>query len=91
MNKEELVRAVSSQVDLTQDKAAKTISAILSEITQALSKVDKVTLVGFGTFSVTKRSARAGRNPRTGVSMQIPERNAPKFTPGKELREAVKA
>lgn len=91
MNKEELVRAVSSQVDLSQDKVTKTINVILKEITQALSKGDKVIFVGFGNFSVAKRSARNGRNPRTGVSIQIPARDTPKFTPGKELREAVRS
>jgi DNA-binding protein HU-beta len=89
MNKEELVRAVSSQVDLNQDKVTRTINVILQEITQALSKGDKMIFIGFGTFTVAKRSARNGRNPRTGVPVQIPERNVAKFTAGKELREAV--
>lgn len=90
MNKEELVRAVSRQVDLNQDKVVKTINVILQEITQALSKGDKVAFIGFGTFSVAKRAAKNGRNPKTGVSIQIPERNAAKFTAGKQLREAIK-
>lgn len=90
MNKEELVRAVSSQVDLTQDQVVKTINSILQEITQALSKGDKVAFIGFGTFSAAKRAAKNGRNPKTGVPVQIPERNAAKFTAGKQLREAIK-
>ncbi len=90
MNKEELMRAVSNQVGLSHDKAIKAINVILQEITQALSKGDKVIFVGFGTFTVSKRAARSGRNPKTGVPIKIPERNAPKFTAGKELKEAVK-
>lgn len=91
MNKEELVRAVSSQVDLDQDKVSKTINVILQEITKALSKGDKVMFVGFGNFTVVKRLARKGRNPKTGVPIKIPARDAAKFTAGKILRDAVKS
>jgi DNA-binding protein HU-beta len=92
MNKEELVRAVSSRIDfdLRQDRVTKLINITFKEITRALNKGDKVALIGFGTFSVAKRPARNGRNPKTGVSIQIPAKGAPKFTAGKELRKAVK-
>jgi len=89
MNKEELVRAVSNQVDLNQNKVAKTINVVLQEIAQALNKGDRVRFVGFGTFGVSKRSARNGRNPRTGVAIKIPAKRIPRFTAGKILREIV--
>jgi DNA-binding protein HU-beta len=74
MNKTELARAISTQVDLSQAKAAKTINIILQEITQILKKGDKVTFIGFGSFSVSKRAARTERNPRTGAILKsLPE------------------
>ena len=91
MNKEELVRAVSKQVDLNQDKVSKTINVILQEITQALSKGDSVKFVGFGNFTVIKRPAKNGRNPKTGVPIKIPARDAAKFTAGKILKNAVRS
>lgn len=89
MDKKALVQAVSDQVDLTRDKATKTINVILQEITQALSKGDRVLFVGFGTFTVVKRSARKGKNPRTGTEIQIPAKSVPKFKVGKILKNAI--
>jgi DNA-binding protein HU-beta len=63
---------------------------MIDVITKTLKKKGKVTLVGFGTFSVSKRAARKGRNPRTGKEIKIPAKNVPKFSPGKELKTAVK-
>jgi len=89
MNKRELVRAVSNRIDLNQDETAKVITATIEEITLALSKGDNVKFVGFGNFTVNKKTARMGRNPKTGNPIQISARNTPKFTPGKELKKAL--
>jgi DNA-binding protein HU-beta len=70
--------------------AAKSLDGFLTGISKALKKGDKVTLIGFGTFSVKKRSARKGRNPQTGEPIKIPATKVPKFTPGKKLKDAVK-
>jgi DNA-binding protein HU-beta len=74
----------------TKKEAEAALNTILETITKALKKGDKVTLIGFGTFSVTKRAARKGRNPQTGKEMKIAARKVPKFTPGKGLKTAVK-
>jgi len=68
---------------------AQAVDATLSAISDALGKGEKVTLVGFGTFSVLKRKARRGRNPQTGKTLQIPAKKVPKFAAGKGLKEAV--
>jgi DNA-binding protein HU-beta len=74
----------------TKKEAEAALNTILETITKALKKGDKVTLIGFGTFSVTKRAARKGRNPQTGKEMKIAAGKVPKFTPGKGLKTAVK-
>jgi DNA-binding protein HU-beta len=89
MNKTELARAVSGQVELSLNKATKAIDVVFQEITKSLQKGDKAAFVGFGTFSVSKRAARNGRNPRTGDSIKIAARNAPRFAAGKALKNAV--
>jgi DNA-binding protein HU-beta len=89
MNKLELTKAVSQEVDLSLEKTSKTIDAVLTEITKALKKGDKVKFVGFGTFVVTKKATREGRNPRTGVLVQISARNTARFRPGKLLKSAL--
>lgn len=89
MNKGDLIN-VLSKVPGTKKDAEAAINSILRAITKALKKGDKVTLVGFGTFSVTKRAARKGRNPQTGKEIKIAARKVPKFTPGKGLKAAVK-
>jgi len=89
MNKTQLARAVSGKASLSLGKTAKIIDMIIQEITKALKKGDKVAFIGFGTFSVSKRAARTGRNPRNGAVLKIPARKAPKFTAGKGLKTAV--
>lgn len=89
MTKAELVGKMAEGAGITKAAAAKALDAFIDAVKGALKKDEKVTLVGFGTFSVAKRKARKGRNPRTGKEIKIPARTVPKFTPGKALREAV--
>ena len=88
MNKGDLINEVAKVVS-TKKEAQEAVDCVLSSITKALKKGDTVTLVGFGTFKVTKRKARKGRNPQTGEEIDIKASKAPKFTPGKALKEAV--
>lgn len=90
MTKTELIDKISSGAGLTKTDAEKALNATLNAIKGALKKGQKVALVGFGTFSVVKRKARKGRNPRTGEELKIPATKVPKFTAGKALKEAVK-
>ena len=90
MNKKELVDKVSKKAKVMKKDAQAVIDATLATVMDALKKGDKVTLVGFGTFSVTKRKARKGRNPQTGKEISIPARKTPKFTAGKMFKEKVK-
>ncbi len=89
MNKGDLINEVAKVVG-TKKEAQEAVDCVFSSITRALKKGDTVTLVGFGTFKVTKRKARKGRNPRTGDEIEIKASKTPKFTPGKLLKEAVK-
>jgi DNA-binding protein HU-beta len=89
MNKSELIEAVASASDLSKAAAGRAVDAAVAAITGALKKGDSVTLIGFGTFKVTKRAARTGRNPRTGAELKIAARKAPGFTAGKALKDAV--
>jgi len=89
MNKAELVDEVTNQTGLTKRASREAVNAVISAITDSLAREERVTLVGFGTFQVMERKARAGRNPQTGQSIQIPAKNVPKFKPGKGLRGAV--
>ena len=89
MNKGDLVNEVAKVVG-TKKEAQTAVDCVFSSITKALKKGDAVTLVGFGTFKVTKRKARKGRNPQTGEEINIKASKAPKFTAGKSLKEAVK-
>ena len=89
MNKEELVNAVAAKTKLSKKDTEATVNAMVTAISDALAKSDKVTLVGFGTFQVRERAAREGRNPRTGGVLKIPARKAPAFAAGKGLKEAV--
>jgi len=90
MTKAELIDAVAAGANISKAAAAKAIDSFTSAITKTLKKGGRVTLVGFGTFSVTKRKARKGRNPRTGEIIKIPASKTPKFTPGKALKQAIK-
>jgi len=90
MTKAELIDAVASGADISKAAAAKAVDTLTDSITTALKKGKKVALVGFGTFSVSKRKARKGRNPQTGADIKIPARKVPKFSAGKALKSAVK-
>ncbi|MEM1089607.1 MAG: HU family DNA-binding protein [Pseudomonadota bacterium] len=89
MNKTELVEAVSNAADLSKSDAGEAVEAVLAAVTKALKKGDTVSLVGFGTFSVKKRAARTGRNPRTGETIKIKASKIPSFKAGKGLKDAV--
>ena len=90
MNKAQLIDAIAAQAGLTKAGAKKALNATVGAITGALKKGDRVALVGFGSFSVSKRSARTGRNPQTGKEIKIPAKNVVKFKAGAELAKAVK-
>jgi len=90
MKKVELISHVAETAGLSKADAAAAVDAVLSGITGALSSGDSVSLVGFGTFSVTARAARTARNPRTGEPIQVAASKAPKFKAGKGLKDAVK-
>jgi len=89
MNKGDLINEVAKVVS-TKKEAQEAVDCVFSSITRALKKGDTVTLVGFGTFKVTRRKARKGRNPQTGEEIDIKASKAAKFTAGKSLKEAVK-
>ena len=89
MNKEDLVNVVAKNT-CSKAEAANVVNAVLDAIKKGLKKGGKVTLVGFGTFSVSKRAARTGRNPQTGKPIKIAAKKVPKFTAGKALKDAVK-
>ena len=89
MKKAELVEAVATKAGLTKADAGRAIDATLEVITKTLAKGDKVPLVGFGTFAVSKRAARTGRNPQTGEAVKIAARNAITFKAGAALKDAV--
>ena len=90
MNKAELIDAVATNADLSKAAAGRALDATLEAITKALKKKDTVTLVGFGTFLVRKRSARIGRNPKTGEEIKIKASRVPGFKAGKALKDAIK-
>ncbi len=89
MTREEIVAIAAEDADVSKAKAAAVLGSVLESITDALSEGDKVTFVGFGTFSTSDRAARTGRNPQTGATIQIPATTVPKFKAGKKLKEAV--
>lgn len=90
MNKTELVAAVAAKADLSKKDAEAAVSAVLDSVKDALAEGDKVSLVGFGTFSVKTRAARTGLNPRTKEEITIPETKVPAFKAGAALKDAVK-
>ena len=89
MNKGDLVDNVAENAGLSRQQAESAVSAVLEAIEDALKSDDKVSLIGFGTFSVNERAARTGRNPKTGQSIQIAAKKVIKFKPGKSLSESV--
>ncbi len=90
MNKTELINAIASQAGLSKAQAGEAVDAFTDSITKALKKGDKVTLVGFGTFSVVHKKAREGRNPKTGKTIKIAAKKVAKFKAGKALADVVK-
>jgi len=90
MNKQELIKKIASETELTKKACQVTVDKITSTITSCLANGEKVTLVGFGIFQVIAKKARRGRNPQTGKEIQIPAKKVPKFVPGKSLKEKVK-
>jgi DNA-binding protein HU-beta len=89
VNKNDLVAAVAASAGLSKADAAKAVDGVFDSITKALKGGSEVRLVGFGTFSVSKRAATTGRNPRTGATIQIPASKQPKFKAGKGLKASV--
>lgn len=89
MTKAELIEAMASDANVSKTSAGKSLDSLITNISKALKKGEKVTLMGFGTFSVAKRKAREGRNPRTGETIKIKAKKVAKFSAGKELRESI--
>ncbi|MFA7061302.1 MAG: HU family DNA-binding protein [Pedobacter sp.] len=89
MTKAELISAVAEQAGLKKVEAEKAVAAFINSVTVALKKGDKLSLVGFGTFTTAQRAARKGQNPQSGKKISIPAATVPKFKPGKTLKEAV--
>lgn len=89
MNKGDLVQKIQDDAGVSKSQAENALNAVLDGITNALENDDSVTLVGFGTFSLSKRDARQGRNPQTGETIQIAAKNVVKFKAGKKLNESV--
>lgn len=91
MNKTELIAAIAEKTELTKKDSEKALKAFTEVVAEQLKKGEKVQLVGFGTFEVTKRAARNGKNPQTGKAIKIAACNAPKFKAGKALKDTVNA
>lgn len=90
MTKEGLIEAIVNKIGCSKREANDILETIIDTITQSLSRGEEVTLTGFGTFTIKKRAARMGVNPKTGEKIQIPATTVPKFRAGKSLKEAVK-
>ena len=89
MNKTELIEHIASKSDISKAAATRALGSIIEAVKKTLKKGDAVTLVGFGAFSVSKRAARTGRNPRTGAALKIKAAKVPRFKPGKGLKDAL--
>ena len=89
MNKTELIAAIADKAELSKKDSEKALKAFVDVVAEELKKDHKVQLVGFGTFEVSERSARTGRNPQTGEEMEIAACKAPKFKAGKALKDAI--
>jgi len=90
MTKAELIEKIAAKAKISKKAANVALNTFVDSVTAALRKGDRVALVGFGTFSVAKRKARTARNPRTGETINVPARKAPKFKAGRELKKAIK-
>ena len=91
MNKTELVAAIAETAEISKKDSEKALKAFIDVVTEQMKKGDKVQLVGFGTFEVSERAAREGRNPKTGETMPIAASKSPKFKAGKALKDMVNA
>ena len=91
MNKTEFIAAIAEKAELSKKDAEKALKAFTDVVEEELKKGEKIQLVGFGTFEVSERAAREGRNPHTGATMKIEACKVPKFKPGKALKDAVNA
>lgn len=89
MNKSELVQQIADRTDLSKAQATAALNAMIDAIAEALGKGETVSLVGFGTFKVSERAKRAGRNPQTGETLVVPAAKVPRFSAGKALKDAV--
>lgn len=89
MNKSELIELIAHESDISKAAAARALEALIGGVKTTLKKGGSVSIIGFGTFAVTKRPARTGRNPRTGLAIKIKAAKVPKFRPGKGLKDAV--
>jgi DNA-binding protein HU-beta len=89
VNKSELIEHIAVQSDISKAAATRALESIIGAVKSTLKKGNPVSLVGFGTFAVTKRAARLGRNPRTGAALKIKAAKVPKFRPGKALKDAL--
>ncbi len=90
MTKEQMIERMAAEAGITKAQATRAMKSMITNITKSLRKGNKVTFVGFGSFGVTKRKARTGRNPQTGAEIKIPAARVPKFKAGKALKDAVK-
>lgn len=87
MNKTELIEHIANKADISKAAATRALEALIGGVKTTLKKGDSVSIVGFGTFAVTKRASRSGRNPRTGATIKIKSAKVPKFRPGKALKD----
>jgi len=90
MTKAELIEKMATDGKVSKAEAGRLLNSFITNVSGALSKGDTVTLVGFGTFTVSKRAARKGRNPQTGATINIPASKIPRFRPGKGLKDKVR-
>lgn len=90
MTKAELIEKIAAKAKISKRAANVALDTFVEQVTSALKRGDRVALVGFGTFSVAKRKARTARNPRTGETINVPARRAPKFKPGRELKQTIR-
>jgi DNA-binding protein HU-beta len=89
VNKSELIEHIAKQADISKAAATRALEALIGGVKSTLKKSGSVSIVGFGTFAVSKRAARSGRNPRTGAAIKIKAAKVPKFRPGKALKDAL--
>ena len=89
MNKDDLINKIASNLDMKKTEARAAVDSVITNIVDSLKSGKEVRLVGFGTFLVSKREARTGRNPRTGETIQIPAKKVPKFRAGKDLNNSI--